>query len=256
MVKCPQCNKTVYENEALKLAGGLWHTWCCYCPAEGCGTALDQRTAKSHAGKIYCKTHCPKPKATQVADDSDLVHAKSMADKLTHAKDQSARTAQRPAYNTVQRLKAKNAMAQSSQAKPSNALGISKSPKCPKCNKSVFQEELIRVSGMHWHSWCCVCPAVGCGISLDSRTAMAHEGQVYCKTHYPKPKATFSDEMLAEHASKSQAIKTFSKEDSERSHVTDKDKPNYSAEMMHAHASRAQAVKTHAKEDSERSKMA
>ena len=94
---------------------------------------------------------------------------------------------------------------------------MSASAKCPSCSKTVYPEEMVQVAGGKWHSWCCKCPGEcgkACGISLDHRTAMAHEGSIYCKKHVPKPKATaVADDIMVAHAVRAQSVKSHAKED-------------------------------------------
>ena len=77
MVKCPRCDKTVYENEGLKVANALWHTGCCRCAEPSCACSLNLKTALVHQGNVYCKVHLPKAKHTTVADDVMTSHAKA-----------------------------------------------------------------------------------------------------------------------------------------------------------------------------------
>jgi len=42
-----------------------------------CKMSLDLRTVYAHDGKIYCQKHVPKPKATTIADDVMMQHAKA-----------------------------------------------------------------------------------------------------------------------------------------------------------------------------------
>ena len=85
MVKCPRCDKTVYSNEAVKVAGGDWHSGCVRC--RECGCSLNVKTAMAHTGDVYCKVHVPKPKATTVADSVMMEHAKQAQNTKSHAKE-------------------------------------------------------------------------------------------------------------------------------------------------------------------------
>jgi len=87
MVKCPRCDKTVYENEGLKVANALWHTGCCRCAEPSCNCSLNLKTALVHQGNVYCKVHLPKAKHTTVADDVMTSHAKAAQATKTHAKE-------------------------------------------------------------------------------------------------------------------------------------------------------------------------
>jgi len=85
MVKCPRCDKTVYANEAVKVAGGDWHSGCVRC--RECQCSLNVKSAVAHVGDVYCKVHIPKPKATTVADDVMSQHAKQAQATKTHARE-------------------------------------------------------------------------------------------------------------------------------------------------------------------------
>ena len=85
MVKSPRCDKTVYSNEAVKVAGGDWHSGCVRC--KECQCSLNVKTAVAHQGDVFCKVHIPKPKATTVADSVDMVHAKQAQATKNHSKE-------------------------------------------------------------------------------------------------------------------------------------------------------------------------
>jgi len=85
MVKCPRCDKTVYANEAVKVAGGDWHSGCVRC--RECQCSLNVKTAIAEKGDVYCKVHIPKPKATTVADDVMSQHAKQAQATKSNAKE-------------------------------------------------------------------------------------------------------------------------------------------------------------------------
>ena len=82
-MSCQRCGKTVYAAEETKSSGFTWHTACFKCMgpsdhgAEFCGITLNLKSVNAFEGKIYCKTHVPRPKATQVADSVMTEHAKA-----------------------------------------------------------------------------------------------------------------------------------------------------------------------------------
>lgn len=63
--KCTKCAKTVYPNESIRAANGVYHKGCLRCTQ--CSITLNLKTCQSHESKPYCKTHCPKVGHTQVA---------------------------------------------------------------------------------------------------------------------------------------------------------------------------------------------
>jgi len=67
------------------------------------------------------------------------------------------------------------------------------------------------VAGGDWHSGCVRCRECAC--SLNVKSAVALQGDVYCKVHIPKPKATtVADDVMSQHAKAAQATKTHSRE--------------------------------------------
>ncbi len=58
--------------------------------AEGkdCGITLTLKTVFAHKGKIYCKSHVPRPKKTDVADDVLTRGAKKAQDLKTHSREE------------------------------------------------------------------------------------------------------------------------------------------------------------------------
>merc|ERR1712137_420577 len=63
--KCTKCAKTVYPNEAIRAANGVYHKGCLKCSV--CSLTLNLKTVMSHESKPFCKTHVPKVGHTQVA---------------------------------------------------------------------------------------------------------------------------------------------------------------------------------------------
>jgi len=73
------------------------------------------------------------------------------------------------------------------------------SDKCPRCNKTVYKQEEIKGAGKVWHKLCFKCKE--CGLSLTEKTLFASSGDIYCKVHVPKAKATqVADSKSMEHA--------------------------------------------------------
>jgi len=82
---CGKCAKTVYPEEAIDGAGKKWHKGLCFrChhPA-GCTITLDLKNHFAFEGKVYCNTHCPRPKATTIADDVMTQHARNAPKKAS-----------------------------------------------------------------------------------------------------------------------------------------------------------------------------
>jgi len=81
--KCGGCGKTVYTMEEIQGAGKKWHKGCFRCMDQECKISLDLRTVLAHDGKIYCAKHVPKPKATIIADDVMMQHARAAPSKAS-----------------------------------------------------------------------------------------------------------------------------------------------------------------------------
>jgi hypothetical protein len=73
--KCEICGKTAYPLESLTALEKTYHKLCFKCSV--CGTTLNLKNFKGFEGKIYCHTHTPKVKHTQVADSVAIKHATS-----------------------------------------------------------------------------------------------------------------------------------------------------------------------------------
>merc|ERR1719277_2532741 len=82
------------------------------------------------------------------------------------------------------------------------------SAKCPRCGKTVYDNEAVLLANAKWHSKCVRCVGPGtrgpggkfCHTSLDIRSAMVHKGKLYCKKCVPKPKhTTVSDDIMLMH---------------------------------------------------------
>eukprot|EP00005_Dracoamoeba_jomungandri_P003167 CAMPEP_0174250672 /NCGR_PEP_ID=MMETSP0439-20130205/775_1 /TAXON_ID=0 /ORGANISM="Stereomyxa ramosa, Strain Chinc5" /LENGTH=163 /DNA_ID=CAMNT_0015330803 /DNA_START=31 /DNA_END=522 /DNA_ORIENTATION=- len=56
-------------------------------------------------------------------------------------------------------------------------------PKCPRCNKTVYPVEAIKGANKTWHKGCFRC--LSCQCTLNLKTFKAHQGEIYCKVHYP-----------------------------------------------------------------------
>jgi hypothetical protein len=82
---CGKCEKTVYPEETIEGAGKKWHKGLCFrCHhTEGCSITLDLKNFFAFEGKVYCKNHCPKPKATTVADDVMTEHVRNAPKKAS-----------------------------------------------------------------------------------------------------------------------------------------------------------------------------
>ncbi|KAG0226744.1 hypothetical protein BGW42_003434 [Actinomortierella wolfii] len=58
-------------------------------------------------------------------------------------------------------------------------------PRCPRCNKMVYQaEQVIGPNSVHYHKACYTC--LECNKRLDSASLAEHNGQAYCKTCHTK----------------------------------------------------------------------
>jgi hypothetical protein len=82
---CGKCAKTVYPEETIEGAGKKWHKGLCFrCHFDGgCTITLDLKNFFAFEGKVYCKNHCPKPKATTVADDVMTEHIRNQPKKAS-----------------------------------------------------------------------------------------------------------------------------------------------------------------------------
>jgi len=78
----------------------------------------------------------------------------------------------------------------------------------------VYENEGLKVANALWHTGCCRCAEPSCNCSLNLKTALVHQGNVYCKVHLPKAKhTTVADDVMTSHAKAAQATKQQSKED-------------------------------------------
>jgi hypothetical protein len=82
---CGKCEKTVYPEEAIEGAGKKWHKGLCFrChDPSGCSITLDLKNFFAFEGKVYCKNHVPKPKATTIADDVMTEHVRNAPKKAS-----------------------------------------------------------------------------------------------------------------------------------------------------------------------------
>lgn len=80
--KCTKCAKTVYPNESIRAAGGVYHKGCLKCSQ--CGITLNLKSVMAHQNKPYCNTHVPKVGHTQVAsvEMSSALSAPKAANKV------------------------------------------------------------------------------------------------------------------------------------------------------------------------------
>jgi hypothetical protein len=69
--KCPVCDKTVYPTEAVNTDQKAYHKACFRC--KKCKTSLNIKNYRFYEGSLWCVTHLPKPKATIVADDKNVL---------------------------------------------------------------------------------------------------------------------------------------------------------------------------------------
>ncbi|XP_055691991.1 protein-methionine sulfoxide oxidase mical3b [Lutzomyia longipalpis] len=79
-------------------------------------------------------------------------------------------------------------VAKNEAPQPTN--GVDKVKKCKRCEKDVFQMELIKAEKAFWHRNCFKCSE--CNKQLRMDTYQSHEGVLYCKPHFrslfaPKP---------------------------------------------------------------------
>ena len=81
---CGKCGKKVYKTEEMKGANKVWHKACFKCMDTTCNISLTTPTMLAHEGKIYCKKHVPKAKASFVKDSIDTKHATTVPSKATH----------------------------------------------------------------------------------------------------------------------------------------------------------------------------
>ncbi|WP_411023457.1 LIM domain-containing protein, partial [Salmonella sp. s51228] len=53
------------------------------------------------------------------------------------------------------------------------------SPKCPRCGKSVYHAEMVKINEQSWHKMCHKCSA--CNKLLDSTTVAPHGKDIFCR---------------------------------------------------------------------------
>lgn len=58
--KCTKCAKTVYPNESIRVASGVYHKGCLRCYQ--CAITLNLNSVVVHQNKPYCNTHCSSSK--------------------------------------------------------------------------------------------------------------------------------------------------------------------------------------------------
>eukprot|EP01105_Mastigella_eilhardi_P007291 TRINITY_DN18790_c0_g1_i1.p2 TRINITY_DN18790_c0_g1~~TRINITY_DN18790_c0_g1_i1.p2 ORF type:complete len:143 (+),score=55.01 TRINITY_DN18790_c0_g1_i1:68-496(+) len=83
--KCAICGKTAYPLESVNAIGKTYHKGCFKCCEPSCKLTLTLKNYKGLDGKIYCNTHIPKAKATQVTDSVDMKHALTAPKKESEA---------------------------------------------------------------------------------------------------------------------------------------------------------------------------
>jgi len=59
----------------MKGGGKVYHKQCFKCSADGCGITLTTSSFMAGEGKVWCKKHVPKPKATTTSHDMHVKHA-------------------------------------------------------------------------------------------------------------------------------------------------------------------------------------
>jgi cysteine/glycine-rich protein len=59
-------------------------------------------------------------------------------------------------------------------------------PKCPTCDKSVYEAEKVLALGQSFHKLCLKCTADGCGKILEPSKVLDHEGKLYCDSCHKK----------------------------------------------------------------------
>eukprot|EP00013_Stygamoeba_regulata_P019870 CAMPEP_0177660164 /NCGR_PEP_ID=MMETSP0447-20121125/17863_1 /TAXON_ID=0 /ORGANISM="Stygamoeba regulata, Strain BSH-02190019" /LENGTH=215 /DNA_ID=CAMNT_0019165149 /DNA_START=27 /DNA_END=674 /DNA_ORIENTATION=+ len=91
--KCGACGKTAYPLESLQAGNSTYHKLCFKC--EVCKSTLNVKNYKAREGHIYCHTHLPQEKATQVADSVLTKHA-TAAPKLNTQVGVSKGTGEKP----------------------------------------------------------------------------------------------------------------------------------------------------------------
>merc|ERR1711974_396321 len=91
--KCATCGKTAYPLESVSAAGQTYHKLCFKCDV--CKCTLNVKNFKAREGKIYCHTHLPTEKHTQVADSVLTKHA-TAAPKLNTQVGVSKGTGEKP----------------------------------------------------------------------------------------------------------------------------------------------------------------
>jgi len=194
--KCSKCAKTVYPNESIRAANGVYHKGCLKCTQ--CNITLNLKTCMSHQSKPYCKTHVPKVGHTQVAsvEMSSALSAPKAANKVQGvAKNERMSFAPgrgRGAARGAARGGAPRGGAAAPRAAPAgggyrgpNTMKVGGGGnKCPGCGKTVYTNEEIVACGGRWHKGCLKCEV--CKLTLNLKNIQTHQNKPYCKTHVPK----------------------------------------------------------------------
>merc|ERR1712000_462193 len=177
--KCTKCAKTVYPNEAIRAANGVYHKGCLRCTQ--CNITLNLKSCMSHESKPYCNTR-PKAGHTQVAsvEMQSALKAPKAANKVQGiSKDARMTFAPRGGRGGP-----RAAPAASSYKGPNTVKVGGGGNKCPGCGKTVYTNEEIVACAGRWHKGCLKCEV--CKITLNLKSIQSHQNKPYCKTHFPK----------------------------------------------------------------------
>ncbi|KNC49706.1 cysteine and glycine-rich protein 2 [Thecamonas trahens ATCC 50062] len=147
--KCPVCSKSVYHAEKAMAAGKAYHKACLKCTE--CNKRLDSTSINDRDGQIYCKT----------------CYGRNFG-AVGYGYGQGAGTA-----------KFGGTVAGGAKVTKVNKFGGS--PKCPRCDKSVYPaEKQLGPGGSSYHKACFKCTE--CSKRVDSVTMAVQNDVLYCKT--------------------------------------------------------------------------
>ena len=186
--KCPACCKSVFRAEEVPCGGSFWHKTCIRCGGNGvlgCQRQLLPTNVSLHSSMPYCK-----PCYAKLHVKVTLPPEGEGADTIQAATSGSARS-ELPELQGVVKI----SDMVSTYGSPKKALAGSGTPSpakvtCPKCLKTVYKMEEVRVTGSVWHKACFRCGGANidgsCGKLLGHDNYHLHKGNPFCATCYSK----------------------------------------------------------------------